>query len=138
MAEKVLARFIIEIGGKPVENVNKALNLIEKNLKEEKKFKLLSSEIEEAEFNEEAKIYLGFLEVSIKFSEVKHILEFILDYTPSSVEIEEPENLKLNNSEFTGILNDLAANILKSNKELMQMRAYIHMLQKEQKEQKNK
>jgi hypothetical protein len=133
MGEKIISEFIIEIGGKPIENVEKALKSVEDRLKAEKKFKVIESEISEPEIEEKSKLYLGFIDIKIQFKEIKDILDFVYDYTPSSIEIQEPENLKVNSLELTGILNDMSNKFLKNNAELRQMRAYIHMLKKEKK-----
>ena len=74
-------------------------------------------------------MYSGFVEVSVKFAEPKAVLEFILDYTPTSVEIEEPEKLKLDASVFTGILNDFSNYILGAQGEIRALRAHIHHMQ---------
>ncbi|MCA9495748.1 MAG: hypothetical protein KC589_02300 [Nanoarchaeota archaeon] len=131
MAEKIDARFIIQIAGKPIENVEKALKHVLEKLKGEKeKFKVIESDIEEAEYDEETKLYSGFIDVMARFSDSKSILEFILDYTPTSIEIESPENLKLSSNDMTGILNDMTNFILGTQNKIRQLNAYVHMQNK--------
>jgi len=131
MVKKVIVRFIIEIGGKPVENVDKALNLVLNKLKDEKKkFKVLDSHLESPELDDKTTLYMGFIEVSVKFKDTSEILAFILDYTPTSVEIEEPETIELNAQDFTGILNDMSTSVLNLNNKIRQLNAHIHMMKK--------
>jgi len=126
---KIKVRFIIQIAGKPVENVQKALEHVLGKLKEEtEKFNIVESHIEKPELDDKSTLYSGFIEVLAVFKDSTHILEFILDYTPTSVEVEEPEEIKLNNSDFTGILNDFSQNILNHQSEIRNLRAQIHML----------
>ena len=131
MTEKITARFIIQIAGKPVENVQKALEHVLENLKKEKeKFKLLESSIEKAELDEETTLYSGFLDISASFADIKSILEFILDYTPTSIEIESPELIEMDNHVLTGVLNDMSNFILTSQNEIRKLRAHSHILAK--------
>ena len=136
MTQKVVARFIIEIAGKPKENVDKALNLVEKRLKENKDFKVLDSEVVESELDEDSKLYSGFLDVQIKFKETRDILGFIMDYTPTSVEVEEPDKLSFQAADVTTILNDMSRHILRTANEIRKLRAHIHMTQKLSKQSK--
>lgn len=129
--DKVEARFIIELAGKPVGNVEKALEAVKKQLCEEKeKFKVLEIDLGEPEYEENSTLYTGFVEVLIKFYEPNKILEFIMDYTPTSVEVEEPEKINLDSTSLTGILNDFSMFILKSQSEIRKLRAHAHMLNK--------
>lgn len=129
MDKKITARFIIQIAGKPVENVDKALNHVLNNLKQEKEqFKLIESSIGEPELDDETTLYSGFLDITAKFPNVKSILEFILDYTPNSIEIESPEEIKMTNDILTGVLNDMSNFILSSQNEIRKLRAHAHIL----------
>lgn len=138
---KITARFIIQIAGKPVENVNKALNIVLDKLNSQKdKFKVIESELVEAELDEETTLYSGFLEVSAKFKEPKEILNFILDYTPTSIEIEDPQKIDLDAGSFTDILNDMSNHIISTQTHIRHLSANIHVLNKKLKEleEKNK
>jgi len=129
MTKKITARFIIQIAGKPVENVEKALNHVLDNLKnEDKRFKLIDSVIENPELDDETTLYSGFLDITAKFVDVKSILEFILDYTPTSIEIEHPEEIEMSNDILTGVLNDMSNFILTSQNEIRKLRAQVHIL----------
>lgn len=129
MTQKIVGRFIIEIAGKPVENVEKALNLVLEKIKEEKKrFKIVESHVGEPELNEETTLYGGFLDIEIKFSEVKELLNFVMDYTPTSIEIVEPEELNLNLVEINDLLNVFSSTQLEANSKIRNLSAYIHML----------
>ena len=138
MAQKIEARFIIQIGGKPLENVEKALKVVLKKLEDEKKFKLIESDIGEAELDEKSTLYLGFLDVLVKFDDPRDILEFIVDYTPTSVEVESPDNIKMNNDDLTAVLNDMSNFILKAGHNIRSMRAQMHVMQEQLEKSKKK
>ncbi len=129
---KVIARFIIEIAGKPVENVENALNKFKDQFEaEKKKFKVVEIDVNKPELNEESKLYSGFLDMEVKFSSVEALLSFIIDYTPTSIEILEPQELDLDSLEFSNILNDMSSSLLKTNIELMKYKQAAAMMHKE-------
>ena len=129
---KVIARFIIEIAGKPVENVENALNKFKDQFEaEKKKFKIVEIDVNKPELNEESKLYSGFLDMEVKFSSVETLLSFIIDYTPTSIEILEPQELDLDSLEFSNILNDMSSSLLKTNIELMKYKQAAAMMHKE-------
>ena len=117
---KIIARFIIEIAGKPVENVQKALEKFKEQFKKEKvSFKVTEIDLEKPVLNEESKLYSGFLDMEAKFEDIGKLLAFIIDYTPTSVEIVEPSDIKFDSAELSATLNDMSTNLLKTNIELM-------------------
>lgn len=128
MAEKTKIRFIIQIAGKPVENVNRALEFVEKKLKESETFKLKESEIIEPELDEETSLYSGLIEGLGVFDNYDKIFQFILDFTPNSIEVEEPEYIKLDSASFTGMLNDFSNHMLKSASQIRKLNAAVHQL----------
>ncbi len=131
MAKKIVARFIIQIGGKPMENVQKALEHILDKLKSESdKFKIIDAELEKPELNEDSSLYVGFIEVSAEFKDSQSIMNFILDYTPVSIEVESPELIELENSDFSSVLNDMTNFILAYQNEIRKLRAQVHILNK--------
>ncbi|MFW6285695.1 MAG: hypothetical protein ACOC16_00830 [Nanoarchaeota archaeon] len=138
MGNKISARFIIEIAGKPVENVEKALNLVLDKIKTDKNISLKEDMIEPPEYDKKTSLYSGFMEVMIKFKTTNDILNFIMDYTPTSVEIEDPEKISFTSNELTGVLNDFSIKILDSQNKIRHLNAYVHMLNNKLKEKETK
>ena len=129
MADNVIvATFILQVAGKPVDNVNKALELVLKKLKDDKRWYIVESEIIEPEYDEESTLYSGMIEAKAEFDRAGHIMEFIMDYTPNSIEVEDPKSINLNLSEFNGILNDMSNYLLASQMQIRKLNATIHML----------
>lgn len=129
MTEKIITRFIIEIGGKPVENVDKALKLVlDKLNNKENKFKLIDSHIGNSELDEKTTLYYGFIEAEVKFKEVNDIFNFILDYTPTSVEVLEPEHIEINSSGLTDLLNNVSNMSLSFQQKIRELSAQVHFL----------
>lgn len=138
MAQKITARFMLQVAGKPVENVQKALDLVLDKIKESKDWKFLDGEIIAPELDDETTMYSGLIEVTLKFEKVEKLMGFIVDYTPNSVEIEDPETLKFDISEFNGILNDMSSKFLHMAQQLRQANASLHYLHNENKKLKEK
>jgi hypothetical protein len=131
MAQNITVRFMLQVAGKPVENVNKALELVFDKIKESKDYKFIEGEIIEPELDEKSTMYSGLIEVTLKFEKVEKLMGFIVDYTPNSVEIEDPETLKFEISEFNGVLNDMSSKFLHMAQQLRQANASLHYLHKE-------
>ena len=120
MGSKITARCIIQIAGRPVETVKKALDTVVAKIKEDKKIKVIEESIDKPILDKESNLYSGFIELLIKFEDPRTILGFIADYTPSSIEVEEPSSLKFDSADFTEILNDMSLILLKTNLKLRQ------------------
>jgi hypothetical protein len=138
MAQKITVRFMLQIAGKPVENVTKALELVFDKIKESNDYKFIEGEIIEPELEEKSTMYSGLIEVTLKFEKVEKLMGFIIDYTPNSVEIEDPETLKFEISEFNGVLNDMSSKFLHMAQQLRQANASLHYLHKENQKLKEK
>lgn len=131
MGKKITAKFIIEIAGKPVENVDKALNYILDKLKNEKEnFNLVEHFVGEPELDEKSTLYQGFLEVTAKFEDINKMLGFIVDYTPTSIEVEDPQKIVLQANELTAVLNDMSGTLIRVMNQLRGANAHIGMLHK--------
>ena len=138
MAQKITARFMLQVAGKPVENVQKALELVFDKIKESKDWKFIDGEIIDPELDEASTMYSGLIEVTLKFEKVEKLMGFIVDYTPNSVEIEDPETLKFDIHEFNGVLNDMSSKFLNMAQQLRQANASLHYLHNENQKLKGK
>ncbi|MFH1430921.1 MAG: hypothetical protein ABIG37_00435 [Nanoarchaeota archaeon] len=107
MAEKVQAILILEIMGKPAEHISETLNKIIENLEKEKDTKLINKVVAEPkEIKEQEGIFSSFAEVEIE-TDIGQLLLIIFAYMPSHIEILEPENLRIKNSDLNIFLNEL-------------------------------
>jgi hypothetical protein len=138
MVQKITARFMLQVAGKPVENVQKALELVLEKIKDSKDWKYVEGEIVDPELDEKSTMYSGLIEVTLKFEKVEKLMGFIVDYTPNSVEIEDPETLKFDISEFNGVLNDMSSKFLNMAQQLRQANATLHYIHNENQRLKGK
>ena len=106
MNEKINAVLILEILGKPADYVKKVLADVVKKLGEEKDVKILNKNIAKPKQLEDKDIFTSFAEIEIQTS-LQKLMLLIFFYMPSHIEIIEPENLQIRNSDMNLFLNDL-------------------------------
>src|SRR3989344_4134927 len=117
----VLSRVIIEVMGSPKDYVEKTLRLAIDNIKRKQKeitkrrkpgqedIEILKEEFFPAE--EKEKMFSDFTELEILFRNTFELVNFCFEYTPSSIEILEPQNLNYKSRDFSNALNDLLGKI---------------------------
>ncbi len=112
MEEKqVTARIILEMLGGPKEYIETTMkNYVEKLKKEG--INILVEVYEEA--IPQGKLFNTFAELEIKFDDLQKLLGFCFDAMPSSVEILDPIEFKINANEMSDFLNDLQARLHQS------------------------
>jgi hypothetical protein len=112
--KKVRAIIIVEILGRPADHVKEALKLHVGQLKNSKEIEVLSESISEPKRLEtEQEAYTCFAEIDLRTVSLYKMVEIILDYMPSSVEILEPTTLSFSTTEINGFLNDLTGRLHK-------------------------
>ena len=126
MAEKnILCRAIIDIVGKPKEHVEKAIKLVIEKIKEmdgvnvEKtdiaKTKSLKNEklgkTEEKIQKEAGELFSTFAEIDLYVNNIDTLSLFTFQFMPSSIEIIEPEFLKIRAVDISKAFNDAIAKV---------------------------
>ncbi len=123
-----LVKAIIEIAGKPKNYIEDAMRLVMKNLNEEEGIKVIKSKTHEAK--EHSGIFSTFSEVELSIEDNDALLLLCFEYTPSSVEFIEPEELKIDSVELTEMFNDLLARLHQTDARLKDANAANIMLEK--------
>ncbi len=121
---------MLQIAGKPKENVEKALEKVLENIDQSKTFKVLESEIYEPELNEKSTLYSGLINIKIEFEKIEYLINFIYDYLPISVEIEKPNKIEFEIPDLNYLLNELSRRMLQSMNENINLKAYINHIKK--------
>ena len=104
-------RALIEVLGKPKEHVEKAMHDYIKNLKSDERFKILNEEFAELQKQESQDLWATFTELEIKTDKPDYIIDFCFDYMPSVIEIIEPEQITLSETQLSVFFNDLQAKL---------------------------
>jgi hypothetical protein len=105
----IKCNMIIEIVGKPKEHVEEAMKLILKKLNEEKNMHVLEGKVHKPK---EAGIFFSsFVELELIVKNMAIFTTLCFDYMPSSVEIVQPENMKVRCTEVSDFVNDMLAKL---------------------------
>lgn len=114
--EKLRTKTIIEIVGKPKENVEETINRVLSLMKESKKFELLSHEIAEAKnvesgIDQITDVWSTFGEFEVEFPDFLSMTDFCFEFMPSSIEIIEPEKINSDARKIEQSINDILAKL---------------------------
>ena len=114
----ILCRIIIEIAGSPKEHVEKTIDLVIESIKQVKDVEIIRSEKFPAEEQEipgqkvtKAKIFSTFAEIELLVKDMQTLIALCFEYMPSSIEMIEPENMKITSQTAATFLNDLLARL---------------------------
>ena len=107
--KNIRAVFILEIVGRPPEHLTDTLKNIVDKMKEEKGVSIKDFKINEPALMKDQKdFYTNFAEIELEVENSLKLLLMVFQYMPAHIEITYPENIKLTNDGFGGILNELA------------------------------
>ena len=111
-------RTIVEIAGKPKEYVEETLTNYVKKIKKNKNHVILSEDPQPAE--EKEGFFSAFTELEMLVKSPSDLLSFCFDYMPASVEIMEPENMRMKSTDLSDFINDLQARLHSLNTAMIQ------------------
>ena len=107
MAKKIFFRALMEVLGKPKEHVKTALDGYVKNLKKDEKYEVVSEDYAEIEKRENEELWATFVELEVRTELVEDLITFCFEYMPSSIEIIEPSEFKLEDQDISHFLSNL-------------------------------
>ncbi len=102
---KVLCRTIVELAGKPKEYIVDTLHKYVEKIKQTKGIEVVSENF--GDVTEKDGLFGTYVEIEAWFKSPALIVEFCLDYMPSSIEIIEPMKVSYTANQLTNIFNDL-------------------------------
>jgi len=106
--EKIEARVILEILGRPKEHILKALGDLVVKLSSEKGIRVLEQTIHEAvEVKDSKDLFTSFAEILLEFEGFSTYFGFMFAYMPANIEIISPEKVTLKSEEFNTLGNRL-------------------------------
>ncbi|MDD5178038.1 MAG: hypothetical protein PHT54_02015 [Candidatus Nanoarchaeia archaeon] len=111
MEQKIIIKTVIEILGAPKEHVEETLKKVVEKLKEG--FKVRNAKTYEAQETEleKHKLWTAFTEAEIQMENISKITDFCFDFMPSSIEIIEPDELRIKSPEYAELINELLARL---------------------------
>ncbi len=104
------ARIVLEVLGKPKEHVDETIKLLLGRLKEEETISV--NQVKLADTIEiEGGMFSNFAEIELVADNLSGLVGLCFYYMPASIEITEPEELRLSASSMTNFYNDLLAKL---------------------------
>lgn len=101
----VHCKIIIEMLGKPKEHVEEALREYVQQIKQNNEIEVLEEFF--GDFQPKEDMWTGFVELEMLMKDLSTLIGFCFDYMPASIEVIEPEELKMLNREISNMINDL-------------------------------
>ena len=111
-------RFFFEALGSPKDFVTQFLNKLLEDIKQFKGLEIVNSKIEEpiereVEVNgKKVKLWSSFLEIEGIPRDFQSLLDFVLMFSPSHIEIEDIEKIEFTKEELNNILNEISTRII--------------------------
>lgn len=115
-SNKIKARFIFEILGRPAEHIKNSLEEFVNKLGENKGLEIISRKVHDPKPLEEKNagdLFTTFAEVEVAAENLNLIFAIVLNMLPANIEINEPEEIKINNFDLSFVLSDLSAKLHK-------------------------
>ncbi len=110
--EELQTRMIIEVMGRPKENVVSALQNIIDKIRQESGAKVTHSAIRAPISVKDAKdLFTSFAEIHATFDSLMNYFRILFTYMPSNTEIIKPEGIRLGNSETNEFANAILARL---------------------------
>jgi hypothetical protein len=106
--EKIKAHLILEILGRPKDNVEETLSTLVTKLGSEKGVKILDKNIHDAIPAKDSKdLFTSFAEIDVEFEKLENYFGILFAYMPANIEIINPESLTISNDQLSEIGNIL-------------------------------
>lgn len=125
----IYAHVIFEIAGKPKQHVQKSMDAVIKNIDKDNYIIFVNKEFGEPQENEDG-IWSGFIDTEILFRDIQKISYLITNFLPSTINILEPETIKLEQDIATEFFTDLMGHLHSVNTERVQITGVNKQLQK--------
>lgn len=110
---EIRARAIIEILGRPKEHIVKMLNSHLDKIEKDSRYDISNKDIAPPKAQQD--LFSTFAELEFTAKNIEALVDFCLEYLPSSIEIIEPTSIAISSQLISGLLNDLQARIHKQN-----------------------
>lgn len=106
--EPLQIQLILEILGRPAENVKQALASIVTKLSNEQQVKILEHTLHEPVPVKDVKdLYTAFADITLEIRSLDAYFNVLFMYLPSHVELLYPENISLSNAELNAFANSI-------------------------------
>jgi len=110
--EKIQARVVLEILGRPPEHLTHSLNMLISKLEKEPGIKILEKKIHNpVQVKDSEDLYTSFSELILEMDSIDNYFGIMFAYMPSNIELIYPESLTFKNESFSILGNKLVARL---------------------------
>lgn len=107
--ENLQAQMVLEVMGRPPENVTQALNSVITKLGTEKGVKVLEHQVHDPVLIKDSdELYTAFVDATLEIESLEQYFHIIFAYMPSHAEIVYPEKIVFDNARINQFANQLA------------------------------
>ncbi len=103
----MIIRFTIEVMGKPEEIVDRTLKQVVSSFGE--RYKIVHEDYSKIKKVEGSALFSGFVEIEFEVENFEKLFAAVIDYGPVVVEVVEPPEIKVSDTELQSALSDLVA-----------------------------
>ena len=123
-------RFMQEILGSPKEHVENTLRLVLQKLEEERDVEIVSGKVHPPELQDDKKMFSAYSETEVLFKNFEALTRICFDYMPSSIELLQPQDLKLSALEISNFVGDMLSLLHQIDFKLKDVNARNKLLEK--------
>ena len=120
---------MFELVGNPKEHVKTALELVEKNIKQDKEIIWVGHEVGTPE-EVEGGMWGAFIDAELLVKDLNKLSWLAFNFAPASIELLDPSELKIKDKELTDFFGDLLSQVHTMNSSLIDIKSKNMALQK--------
>ena len=103
---------ILEVVGKPQAHIEKTAKDIMKQIENDQMFDIISSDAHDSvEIEGTESLFTLFIEFDVLSDKYSRVYDFCFKYMPASIEVSDPETLKISASDSSGLVNDFVSKL---------------------------
>ncbi|RME78225.1 hypothetical protein D6774_01700 [Candidatus Woesearchaeota archaeon] len=125
---QILVQAIIEILGAPKEHVEETMLKVVDHMNEQEWLDVVSESVAEAEPQD--KLFSTFADVQVWVKSFAHLIEFLFNYMPSSIEVIEPSELTLKREDVGNLLTEISGRLHQTDATVKELRARNQVIDK--------
>ena len=126
---QILARAILELVGKPKAHIEETLHNFIVQISKDENYKLIKYDIEKADKVEDSKdLYSIFAEIEFITKDMSLLMNFCVDYMPSSVEVLEPAKKTEDAAYFSNMMTEFVGRLHAFDMEFKKLRQQERIL----------
>ena len=131
MTEKLRVKSVIEVVGTPENFVKEAMDIVMQKLQERKDIKMLEQERFGTTKIENKPFWSTFCDLELEVNDVDVLLNYCVEFLPSSVDIVEPVGFQFQNYEINRLFNDIIARLHEYHMSMKNMQAENILLKRD-------